>query len=219
MAVLSGWYVAKYLPRSKKADPDRPIRHVVGHFDLQTRKTNANPELSLFPPGKLYCYDYVDSKDIFNYMIPMYQLKAKGNKYAKLVLITTWGSLGKKNEFTVPLELLLDDAIKNVTYIDPVKNIATVENKESPYRHASGRIKSFLMAYARLMLVETMLKVENAGYEIYQANTDGFISNIPPEQMTEIKTISSLMGDIKIEKVYKGTYDVKHVRRVDKVEF
>jgi hypothetical protein len=169
--------------------------------------------------NEIYCYDYVESKDIFDYMVPMYQLKAKGNKYTKQVLNDTWGSLGKKGQFTVPFDQLLDEAIKNVVHIDPVKNIVTIEDKERPYRHASGRIKSFLMAYARLMLVETMLKVENAGYEIYQANTDGFISNIPPEQMTEIKTISSLMGDIKIEKVYKGTYDVKHVRRVDKVEF
>jgi hypothetical protein len=168
--------------------------------------------------NEIYEYDVVSSKEIFNYMLPMYELKAKGNEYVKPIINTTWGSLSKKSTVSIPFENLYDEAIKRIICIDPVTDVVTLSVDNRPYRHALGRMKSFILSYARLMLIrDCLVPVENAGYTVYQANTDGFISNIPPEKMEKIQKISKDIGDLKIEKVLNGTYDISHVRRIDKV--
>jgi hypothetical protein len=165
-----------------------------------------------------YVYDVINSKEIFGFMKELYEYKKMGNTCVKQIINSIWGSLGKQGIFCVKLDCLKKSDMKNVVHVDLITDIATLEN-DKPYKHTFGRIKSFILAYARLMLVrDSMLPVEKAGYTIYQANTDGFISDIPRKKMTKIKTISEQMGDLKIEKEFKGTHDIVHVRRIDKTQ-
>lgn len=168
---------------------------------------------------KLLYSEPVKSKDIFKYLDTIFDLKANGNKYAKGVLNCTWGNLSRKKDYIIPIEDLDDRHINSILQIDINKGCVLLQSPVKPYKHSTGRLKTFLLAYARLYLVKhILLPLEKKGFEIHQVNTDGFITNAKPDEMASIYPISKKMGDLKLEKEFKGKHTIKHVTRIDEFE-
>jgi hypothetical protein len=162
---------------------------------------------------KLVYKDNVRGDDIFGYMSDIFDLKAKGNKYAKDVMNCTWGSLSKKKDFTISLDKIRDDQWDKVKQIVVEKGYAIIED-ERPYKHATGRMKIFLLSYARYYFVRSILTpLEETGRKVYQVNTDGFITDATEEEVEKIYPIGKAMGELKV-KVLKGKYKVHHVTKV-----
>jgi hypothetical protein len=159
-----------------------------------------------------------DSELLFGYFNDLFELKRNGNTHAKEIMNMTWGGASKKKTYTMTLEELDEaDAYDRVVRMYVEKGYAIVMDSERPFKHVTARLKPFLMSFVRLLFVQKILKpVLDAGYEIHQINTDGFVSNIPPCVMTKIRNISKELGDLKIEEEYE-TCNVVHVRKVLKI--
>lgn len=160
----------------------------------------------------------VDGCDVFEYMNELYELKEKGNKFAKLVMSCTWGEFSRKKVFEVNADTFSEDTPKNralaerIVKYNPHRNVYILSADEKPFKYPVGRIKTFLLSFVRYFFVSRILmEIENAGYKISMINTDGFIANIPEKEMNEIYPISKKMGDLKME-VENVSYYIRNVK-------
>lgn len=166
---------------------------------------------------KFVYYDATKSSDMFGYLKDIFEMKKSGVPAAKGVLSSTWGALSRKKNYQIPIEDLDEKCFDRVLQLRLDKGYAVMMADSNPYKHVTGRLKPFLLAYVRLFLLKNMiLPLESKGFEIYQINTDGFITNAKPEEMQTIYKIGSNMGELKLEKEFSGTYDIKHVRLIEK---
>ena len=161
----------------------------------------------------------VKSSNIFSYFDKLYELKANNNKFAKMVMSSTWGALSREKAFEVRLEDLKETSLNDIVQIRIDKGYAVLNSSLSnePYKFKTARLKSFLLAYARLfMLKNIVLPLEERGHHVYLVNTDAVVTNANPDQMNFIYPISDAMGDLKIEKELKGVHDIVHLRSIQK---
>ena len=157
------------------------------------------------------CYEEpVQSSALFSYFDDIYELKKKGNKHAKLILNSCWGQLSRKKEYEIDGNSLRDEDIEKVIDYIESRNVFILR-EEKPFKFVFGRIKTFLHSYVRLSLIrDYVLPVEKQGFEIYQIKTDAFVTNAKPEDIT----LGKEMGDLKLEKEYKGFWRVENKKRI-----
>lgn len=127
----------------------------------------------------------------------LYELKAKGNKLAKLTLNCTWGMLSK----CASHEKDIEHCDGNETYVgfDTLRNTVKVAPYGKRRMYNTARIKNFLLSYGRLQLIKQLKHIESLGYTIYKVDTDGFISDIPPSELK----LGVAMGELKHVKSFK----------------
>lgn len=160
----------------------------------------------------------IKSSDAFGFMNDIFALKQKGNCQAKGILNSLWGLLGMKKQFRIPLENLREHDMKNLVDLDINAGWAQLKSDKREYKFVWGRIKTFITSYARLLLVrDYILPLEKEGFEIYQANTDGFITNAKPQHVKPMFSFGSDMGELKIEKVFDGLHKVVHIHKIENV--
>jgi hypothetical protein len=155
----------------------------------------------------------VKSKAMFSYFDEMFEMKKNGNSHAKLVLNCTHGILSRKKLHEIDANDLKDEEIdKVVDYIES-RNVFILK-EDKPYKFAFGRIKSFLASYVRLSLIrDSVLPVEEKGFEIFQIKTDSFVTNAKPEDMI----LTNDIGGLKLEKEFEGQHIVVNKKRIDKI--
>ena len=158
------------------------------------------------------------SKDMFGYMLKTAEIR-KTNPFAKDINNTTWGMLGRKAEFEIPTDDY--DAVKHhhrLLRLDIGRKLIILSSEgQSKYKFETARLKPFITAFARLYVVENiLLPLEEAGYNIYQTNTDGFVTDCKPENMSKIYKMGSEKGELKHDKTFEGKHIIKHVNRIEK---
>lgn len=160
----------------------------------------------------------IKSKDVFKYMTKLYELKQNGNKYVKSVMSSTWGALSRKKLFQVKFEDLKDSQLDKIYQLRPDKGYAIMKcNNDRPYKHMIGRMKTFLLAYARMyMCDDILLELKRYGYEVYKVLCDGFITNANPEQMDKIYTIGDKMGELKFVEKFEGKHQLVNLKKIEK---
>jgi hypothetical protein len=167
-----------------------------------------------------YSYDSViKASDVFGYMKKIYATKTDENKpYVKEVLNTTWGILSRKKVYEIPFADYKNTRNHNdrdIIRLDLNRGVFIMRSDSKPYKHVTGRLKTFLLSYSRLWIVKNILiPLEQKGFEIYQVNTDGFITNAKQAEMTQIYPMSSEMGHLKLEKEFKEKHTIKHVHNI-----
>jgi hypothetical protein len=168
---------------------------------------------------EVYRYlDCVKTKELFTHLQHIYDCKVKGNSHAKDVSTIGWGLHAKAHDKRKHISELKPKDFTKILSHDPNTHMVEVKKEGRQYKHVTARIKPFLLAYGRLHLIDILLKVEEAGYQIYQSNTDGFVSNITPEEMAKIYPISKQLGHLKVKQQFKGTHIIRHIRLIEPIE-
>ena len=159
---------------------------------------------------KLQFQNCVRGSDVFGYMKEIFEMKKEGNSFAKDLLICSWGEFCREKSFTVPITELRDDQINNVVEWCLEKNLAYVNTDgERHYKHATARIKPFILSYQRWQLLKNIvIPLEKSGYEVYKIKTDGVLTNAPEEEMSKIYKLGSDIGQLKVEKNYTGKFEI-----------
>lgn len=161
-------------------------------------------------------------KNAFGYMNNLFDMKAKGNKYAKAIMNVTWGSLTREKLVEIKLSELKEDQKPFVQKLDMDKQIALVMLDRNnwiikaphPYKFVTGRIKPFITSFVRLFLIKNiLLPLHKANHKIYQINTDGFVTSATKEQIEQIYPVSSSFGHLKVEEEYKE-FEIINLRKI-----
>jgi hypothetical protein len=163
----------------------------------------------------LHC---VKTKELFTHLQHIYDCKIKGNSHAKKVANIGWGLHAKVHDKRMHISEVKPKDFPYLISHNPNTNIVEIKKDGRRFKHATARIKSFLLAYARLHLIDILLKVEEAGYHVYQSNTDGFVSDITPEAMAKIYPLSDQLGHLKVKQQFKGTHIIRHIRLIEPIE-
>jgi hypothetical protein len=116
----------------------------------------------------------------------MYDLKQKKVSGSKDVLNSLWGAICQKKLSKTKKEV--ENPLKIRPTLDGLFSYVEREHPYNPY----ARLKRFLLAEGRLIIVKTILKY---GQDIVQCHTDGFISK---KKLNDI-TSSTDLGSIKYE--------------------
>lgn len=167
-----------------------------------------------------YVYDpetLIRGDTFFNYMKDLYKLKLQGNQEVKTINSRTWGLLSEEKKCKIPLDQLNEKNSHLILTVDIFKNYAVISQDHQPCKFTTARIKTFLLSYAKKIFIGNILSKVVENHKIYKINTDGFITDCPPNKMAEIKTISNEIGHLKIEKEYKGKWKCKNVKVIVEV--
>jgi hypothetical protein len=196
----------KYWVNSKNDYYDNYQVELLNLLNIPYEEHPEEPEL---------CYpEVVRGKCLFSYFDDLYDMKKNGNKHAKLILNSLWGTLSKHKEFEIAGNNLKDSEIPKVIRYIESRNVFILR-EDQPFKYPFGRIKTYLNSYLRLCLVRDYLfKFENQGFEIYQVKTDGFATNAPPEKVS----LGIEMGDLKVEKEFSGDWQVKDKKQLIKLK-
>lgn len=145
---------------------------------------------------------------VFNkYVTFLYKYKT-AHKKIKLILNALWGALVSKRGGIFTFEIKLEEVDKkkhDIVRITPIGDDfiycnLTVKNDVKFYKTSYGRLKSFLLGYARLEMHKLFLKI---GYNhVLWSHTDSVVTSIPIHNKI---TLSNAIGDWK----YEGTCDCK----------
>lgn len=162
------------------------------------------------------CYEQpINAKELFGYFDELYELKLEGNKYAKEMMNATHGLLSKKKEFEIPGNSIREDQKPYVVDYDEKRDVWLL-SCDQPFKYDYGRIKTFLNSYVRLYIVKHyLIPLEQKGHQVYLSNVDSFVTDAKEDQIRALGiNFSKLMGDIKIENVYEGFWEIEHIHKV-----
>lgn len=177
------------------------------HIDIKILDMN-NYSYELYD-GEFNAYIYDDecllsSKLIFGKIInDLYELKNKGNKYAKRCLNSLWGISCWQKTQTVNLTPenleIYDEVIK---LIHPIKKTIDIVNKEQPFTSSYARIKPFLLAQARFNIscvIKKVLDYDGGKYDVCRVHTDSIMTNMEPKQFATIARVDDCIGNWKTD--------------------
>jgi hypothetical protein len=159
---------------------------------------------------------------LFSYLHDLYELKKKGNKYAKAVINTTWGQLSRHSEIWLPLSKYDPDKdrlrVKDWNFEKDLVLLRPTTGK-GEFKYITGRIKTFILSYTRYRFIKDYLQPTlKAGYNIHLVNTDAFLTNAPAEVVEKFgKGIGQECGQLKIEATYTGKHKVVNIRKIEKL--
>lgn len=178
-------------------------------------------ELVLENDNAIIYDDVMAGKDIFGDMMDkLFELKRNGNPHSKSVMNCSWGTASKKKKYEIPIEDIKegDPRIHLINDVDYFNGTVTLFSDSHPFKHATGRIKAFLLSFCRYFIVKYILSEvkQVRKSKIVQVNTDGFVCNLPPHKISLLYPISTEFGHLKFEEQYNEV-DIKHVRKIVKI--
>ena len=146
------------------------------------------------------------------YVETLYELKAKGVKAAKPLLSMLWGALSERKIFkqTTDLTEVVDLSGRDITRLQTDTSIRThyTKHDESQFRTNYGRIKPFVLAYARSQNYFSFRKWEDL---IMRMHTDSlYMIEVPSDMLPPSKKL----GLLKLE--YEGHIEIKGLNKVIK---
>ena len=146
------------------------------------------------------------------YVETIYELKAKGVKAAKPLLSMLWGALSEKKIFkqTTDMTETVDLSGRDITRLqtDTVIRTHYTKHDESQFRTNYGRIKPFVLAYARSQNYFSFRKWEDL---IMRMHTDSlYMIEVPSDMLPPSKKL----GMLKLE--YEGHIEIKGLNKVIK---
>lgn len=146
----------------------------------------ANTRVSGFTVFRDYfqkCGEWIEQADNFN--VP--------KKSVKYVMNAVWGCMCAKKKVTkrVPIEEIIEIENHHLNHVEFNSNCTVVKlvDKKDVFKYNWARV-SFITAYARYKMIETLLSFESLDDIVY-VNTDGFISL---KEQPSLK-VSDKMGD------------------------
>jgi hypothetical protein len=163
---------------------------------------------------------YLTGDKSFNYFHELYEFKKNGNKYSKDIINTTWGILSREAEYEIPEEDYKACMASRVLRFNFERGTVTLV-KDTKYRHVTGRLKPFVLSMTRfLMLRDYLLPLEKQNKKIYWVNTDGFLTDATVDEVEDtvlFHTFGPDIGDLKVEKEYKGKHKVVNMRVISEI--
>lgn len=120
--------------------------------------------------------------------------------FVKLIMNSIWGTLTKKYTFKISFEdwenlpkEKVDRLRPKVAEFDINKKKVILASKERPFRHITGRMKPFLTAYGRKIMVQKIQDIEQGqGQEVIRVHTDSLLT-------TGTMQTGGEMGQMKLE--------------------
>ena len=146
------------------------------------------------------------------YVETIYELKAKGVKAAKPLLSMLWGALSEKKIFkqTTDMTETVDLSGRDITRLQTDTFIRThyTKHDDSQFRTNYGRIKPFVLAFARSQNYFSFRKWEDI---IMRIHTDSlYMTEVPSDMLPPSKKL----GMLKLE--YEGHIEIKGLNKVIK---
>jgi hypothetical protein len=169
---------------------------------------DGQPNFLHYPKDCLISGSYLFGR----YVETLYELKLKGVKAAKPLLSMLWGSLGERKIFkqTTDMNEVVDLSERNITRLQTDTFIRThyTKHDDSQFRTNYGRIKPYVLAYARSQNYFSFRKWEHL---IMRAHTDSlYLTEIPGDMLPPSKKL----GMLKLE--YEGYIEISGLNKVVK---
>ena len=146
------------------------------------------------------------------YVETLYDLKLKGVKAAKPLLSMLWGALSEKKTFKQSTDICetVDLSGRDIVRLQTDTLIRThyTKHDDSQFRTNYGRIKPFVLAYARNQNYFSFRKWEHL---IMRSHTDSlYLTEVPSDMLPPSKKL----GMLKLE--YEGYIEIKGLNKVIK---
>ncbi|MDP2058149.1 MAG: hypothetical protein Q8J97_00305 [Flavobacteriaceae bacterium] len=169
-----------------------------------------------------YVYDddcLIEGEAFFGILRDLYGLKLKGNKEVKIINSRMWGILSQEKSYKVSFEDVENYPSSKVKKLLPDRGLVEImPDADNPCKFTTARIKTFILSYSKYIFMDIIQDVVDEGYTVHKINTDGFISNIPEDKMSEIYPISNKIGHLKVEKVYEGKWKIHNIKNIEQLE-
>jgi len=169
---------------------------------------DGQPNFLHYPKDSLISGSYLFGR----YVETLYELKLKGVKAAKPLLSMLWGALSEKKMFkqTTDITETVDLSGRDITRLQTDTFIRThyTKHDDSQFRTNYGRIKPFVLAYARSQNYFSFRKWEDL---IVRMHTDSlYMIEVPSDMLPPSKKL----GMLKLE--YEGKIEIKGLNKVVK---
>jgi hypothetical protein len=169
---------------------------------------DGQPNFLHYPKDSLISGSYLFGR----YVETLYELKLKGVKAAKPLLSMLWGALSEKKMFkqTTDITETVDLSGRDITRLQTDTFIRThyTKHDDSQFRTNYGRIKPFVLAYARSQNYFSFRKWEDL---IVRMHTDSlYMIEVPSDMLPPSKKL----GMLKLE--YEGNIEIKGLNKVVK---
>jgi len=169
---------------------------------------DGQPNFLHYPKDSLISGSYLFGR----YVETLYELKLKGVKAAKPLLSMLWGALSEKKMFkqTTDITETVDLSGRDITRLQTDTFIRThyTKHDDSQFRTNYGRIKPFVLAYARSQNYFSFRKWEDL---IVRMHTDSlYMIEVPSDMLP----LSKKLGMLKLE--YEGNIEIKGLNKVVK---
>jgi hypothetical protein len=178
-------------------------------YGLQVELINdGQPNFLHFPKDSLISGSFLFGK----YVETFYELKTKGVKSAKPLLSMLWGALSESKIFkqTTDMTEVVDLSGRDIVKLQTDSFIRTrfTKHDESQFRTNYGRIKPFVLAYARSQNYFSFRKWEHL---IMRGHTDSiYLTEVPSDMLPPSKKL----GMLKLE--YEGYIEINGLNKVIK---